>query len=91
MKTTTSIKLDEDIKRKAQKLAQELGLSLSTLVNAQLRQFDRDKRAVFTQAPQMTSGLEGFLGMIERDIQKEKNLSKPIKTKKDLDSFFKAL
>ena len=44
MKTLISVKIDQDIKTKAQNLTQELGIPLSTLVNAYLRQFVRKKK-----------------------------------------------
>ncbi len=43
MKTILNVKTEVAVKRDAQKLAYELGLSLSTVVNAYLRQFIRDK------------------------------------------------
>ena len=43
-----NIKTDEDIKRKAQKIAADLGLSLSSVINGFLRQLIRDKTVVFS-------------------------------------------
>lgn len=91
MKITTSIKLDKDVKTQAQKLAVDFGLSLSTLINAQLKQFIRDKQLVISTVPKMSSYLEKLLGPIEHDIRRGKNLSKPIKSKKDLNRYFSAL
>ncbi len=39
MKTQVNLKIDTDVKKKAQKKASELGLSLSSVVNATLKQF----------------------------------------------------
>ena len=91
MKITASIKLDRNTKTAAQKLAKELGLSLSTVINSQLKQFVRDKEIVLSQAPKMSTFLEEIISDIEKDVAKKKNFSKPIKTKKDLDSYFDAL
>lgn len=88
MKTTTSIKLDQDVKRKAQKLAEDFGLNLSGLVNAQLRQFLRDQQLILSETPRMSPFLEQLLGPIERDIQKGRNLSKHVQNKKELDRLF---
>ncbi len=41
--TVINIKTDPKIKKKAKKLAAELGLTLSGVINAQLRQFVRSK------------------------------------------------
>lgn len=91
MKITTSIKLDKDVKTQAQKLAVDFGLSLSTLINAQLKQFIRDKQLIISKAPKMSSYLEKLLGPIEQNIRRGKNLSKPVKSTEDLDKYFSAL
>ena len=90
MKTVINIKTDKDIKKLAQKTAGDLGLSLSTLINAYLRQFVRTKEAYFTLSPRMSPALENLLGKIEIDIQRNKNISRgfssPMETKKYLSS-----
>ena len=88
---TSSLKLDDAVKRKAQAIAKEFGLSLSTVVNAQLKQFIRDRQLVLTQTPQMSSALEELLGPIEKDLRSEKHLSEPISNEKDLDRYFAGL
>jgi len=91
MKTILNVKTDLDIKEEAQKLAGTLGLSLSTVVNAYLRQFIRDKEVSFSLAPQMTPELEKILGGIERDIQQNKNLSQSFSSSQALKRFFAKL
>jgi len=90
MKTVINIKTDKDIKELAQKTAGDLGLSLSALINAYLRQFVRTKEAYFTLSPRMSPALENLLGKIEIDIQRNKNIShgfsSPMETKKYLSS-----
>ncbi|MDP2586533.1 MAG: hypothetical protein Q8P32_02060 [Candidatus Komeilibacteria bacterium] len=85
MKTLISVKIDKDIKTKAQTLTQELGIPLSTLVNAYLRQFVREKKAVFTSAWQMSPELEKMLGPIENDIRRGRNISRTITSIHELD------
>ena len=84
MKTLISVKIDRDIKTKSQGLARELGIPLSTLVNAYLRQFVREKKAVFSTAWQMSPELEKILGPIEKDIKAGRNMSKFISSAKEL-------
>lgn len=43
-KTVLNVRTDTAIKRAAQKAAKELGISLSTVVNASLREFIRNPR-----------------------------------------------
>ena len=67
MKTLISVKIDQDIKNQAQSLSKNLGIPLSTLVNAYLRQFVREEKATFTAAWQMSPELEKILGSGIRD------------------------
>lgn len=85
MKTLISVKIDKDIKVKSQGLAQELGIPLSTLVNAYLRQFVREKKAVFSAAWQMSPELEKMLKPIENDFKRGRDFSQKIDSVKALD------
>ena len=76
--TIINIKTKQDLKADAQKIASDLGLSLSAIINSYLRQFVRNKAAYFSVAPQMSSELENLLAGVEYDIQRNKNLSKRI-------------
>lgn len=84
MKTVINIKADQEVKIKARKIAQELGLSLSAVVNAYLKQFIRNKSVYFSAVPHMSKELEDILGGIEKDIKKKRNLSGSISDKKSL-------
>jgi len=44
MKAILNIKTDVEVKRKAQKIAKEMGVPLSTIVNAQLKQLISERR-----------------------------------------------
>jgi len=61
MKTQVNLKIDTHIKEKAQKRAQELGLSLSSVVNATLSQFARTGELQLSVAPRMTPFLENIV------------------------------
>lgn len=50
VKTMLNVKTDVEVKRAAQKLAREIGVPLSTIVNAQLKALIRNRRIEF-QAP----------------------------------------
>ncbi len=91
MKIILSIKADKEVKEKAQKVAAELGLPLSTIVNAYLKQFIRTKEAHFSVMPRMTPELERMLGPIEKDIKKGRNLSSVLKTPDDISRYFASL
>ncbi|MCI5108323.1 MAG: type II toxin-antitoxin system RelB/DinJ family antitoxin [Candidatus Pacebacteria bacterium] len=58
MKTQVNIKIDKDVKEEANKRAKDLGLSLSSVVNATLKQFARSGELELSSNPIMTSQLE---------------------------------
>ncbi|MBU4030683.1 type II toxin-antitoxin system RelB/DinJ family antitoxin [Patescibacteria group bacterium] len=91
MKTVINIKADRDVKIKARKIAEELGLSLSAVINAYLKQFVRNKSVYFSATPSMSKELEDILGGIDRDIKRKKNLSSVISDSKELNRYLSSL
>ena len=77
MKTIINIKADKEVKEKAKKLAEELGLSLSAVINSQLKQFIRNRSIFISSIPKMTPELEELLREVEIDIKEGRNLSGP--------------
>jgi addiction module RelB/DinJ family antitoxin len=74
-KTVLHIKTDKNVKKEAQKVAADIGIPLSTVVNIYLKQFAQSKSISFSVAPKMTPALEKILGKVEDDIKKGKNMS----------------
>ena len=72
-----TIKIDADLKQEAQKLAKNLGLSLSAIVENKLRQAVRERRIVFEEEPAPNARTAKLLRDIEEDIRAGRNLSKP--------------
>lgn len=89
MKTVIIIKTDEDTKKKAQKLAQELGVPLSTVINVYLRQFIRTREFSFSLAYSMSSNLEKIIAEAEKDIAEEKNISPVFENSKEAIAWLK--
>ena len=75
MKTVINIKTDKEIKENAQKIAKDVGLSLSDVINASLRNFIRTREVYFSAIPRMTPEFERLVGKLEKDIKDKKNLS----------------
>lgn len=75
MKTIINIKTDKEVKENAQKVAADLGLTLSAVVNASLKQFIRSKEVYFSAIPRMTPGLEELIGRVQKDYASGKNIS----------------
>ena len=74
-KTIINIKTEKEVKHSVQKLAKDLGLSLSDVINAALRNFIRSREVYFSNIPYLTPEFERLLGGIEKDIQVKKNIS----------------
>ena len=91
MKTIINIKADKEVKENAQKIAAELGLPLSTVVNAYLKQFIRSKEIYFSILPQMSPELELLIGQVEKDLKNGKNLSPVFSSIKTMDTYLDAL
>lgn len=90
-KMLISVKTDPEIKRNAQKIAKELGLSLSDVINASLRNFIRTREVRISSVPYMTLEFEKLLGPIEQDIVKKKNLSSALSSKKEMEDYLNSL
>lgn len=83
MKTVINIKTDKIVKDSAKKLAADLGLPLSTLINSYLKQFVRTREAHFSMAPRMTPELEAIIAEAERDLAQGKNISPAFSSMQD--------
>lgn len=86
MKTTVSIKLDAQVKQQAAQVAQELGFSLSAIINANLKQLIKTRELHISSAPQITPYLEGVIKQAEIDRR-----AKRLKTYDSLDDMFAEL
>lgn len=92
MKTTMiNIKADKEVKEQAQKLAEELGFSLSSFITASLKQFIRAREMRFSASHRMTPYLEGVIREAEDDIKANRNLSPVFTNMKDMDVYLNNL
>lgn len=80
MQTVIHIRADKEVKENAQKLARKMGLNLSDVINASLRNFIRTREVIFSDAPQMTPEFEKYLEKVEEDIKHQRNLSPRFKS-----------
>jgi len=87
MQTVIHIKADKEVKENAARTAKELGLSLSDIINASLRNFIRTREIIFSDTPQMTPELEKLLGRVEKDIKNNKNLVGPFYSAEEMDKY----
>jgi DNA-damage-inducible protein J len=84
MKTTTSVKLDKKVKKEAAKLASELGLNLSSVINATLKKFISDRRISFSIEPELNEKSKKELREALNDVRNSKNLIGPFSSIADL-------
>ncbi|MCL4366179.1 hypothetical protein M1437_03040 [Patescibacteria group bacterium] len=91
MTTVIHIKADKEVKENAQKAAKDLGLSLSDVINAALRNFIRTREVIFSDIPQMTPELEKRLERVEEDIKHNRNMSPKFKTAKEFIKYLDSL
>jgi len=83
MKIQVNLKIDEVVKKNAQRRAKELGLSLSSIVNATLSQFARTGELELSVAPKMTPYLEGLVQEARADYEAGRT-SGPFENAEDL-------
>jgi DNA-damage-inducible protein J len=84
MKTTTSVKLDKEVKDQASKLATELGLNLSSVINATLKRFVIERRVSFSAEPELNEKSKKELREAMEDVKNSKNLVGPFSNISDL-------
>ena len=82
-KTVINIKVDKETKEKAQLLAKELGLPLSTIVNANLKEFIRSGEATFSIEPKIKSIVWEELKKATVDYKEGKNISPTFSSAKE--------
>ena len=75
MKTVLNVKTDKEVKRKAQEIAKEIGLPLSMIVNAYLKEFIEQRRVTFSVEPQLRPEVEKRIRKAELDYKKGRNIS----------------
>jgi addiction module RelB/DinJ family antitoxin len=75
MNTVLNIKLDPKLKKQAQEAAKALGLPISTVVAASLREFVRTRSITISDPPRLKPEVEAELLKISADAKKGSNIS----------------
>lgn len=74
MQTILNVKTDKDLKKKAKKIAEKIGVPLSTVVNSFLKQFVRDEEVTFSAKEyRMSPYLEKIIIEAEKERMHKKN------------------
>lgn len=75
MKTVLNVKIDKDVKVRAQKTAAELGLPLSIVVTENLKRFANERSITFAAPLKPSKKLARWIKEAERDLKARRNIS----------------
>lgn len=90
-KTIFNFKTDKKLKTSAQKVAEKMGVPLSTVINAFLKRFVADEAVTFsTSAGAMTPYLTEIVEAAKKDIANDKNLSPVFNTAKEAIAYLRS-
>jgi len=87
MKTLLNIRTDAEVKQEAKRFAAELGLPLSTIINAYLRQMLREKRVSFALPFVPNKKTARLLRRASEDYKRKKNISPAFGTGQEMDAY----
>lgn len=91
MKTAIlNVKVDEQVKKRAQAVAGSFGIPLSTLVNAYLMELAETEQIHFTAVEVMTHQMEEIIEQAQRDIEASDTVG-PFDTAKEAIDYLKKL
>lgn len=90
-KTIINVKLSKTLKQDAQALADEIGVPLSTVVIANLKEFVRSRSLTVSALPRLKPEIEKELGEAIADYQKGKNISPVLRSPKAVAHHLKSL
>ena len=85
-----TIKTDPKIKQQAQKVARDLGLPLSAVINNYLREFADERHVVFSVPLIPNKRTQKIIAQVEKDIKAGKNISPAFSTGKEMDEYLAA-
>ena len=74
-KILINIRADKKVKEKAQKIDRDLGMPLSTIINAYLHQFIRTKEVHFVLEGELKPTVKKRLDRLTKEAREGKNLS----------------
>lgn len=75
MKTLINIRTDREVKTRAQQVAKQIGIPLSTIINAYLKQFSREQRVDFALPLRPNKKTAALLRQADEDYKKGRNIS----------------
>jgi len=86
-KTILNVRTDTEVKERARRIAGELGVPLSMVVNAFLKEFIREQRVTFACEPQLRPKVARLLKEASEDYRKRRNISPAFATAEEMDAY----
>lgn len=87
-KTILNIRTEPEVKRQLQEFAAELGVPVSVVMNAQIKQMLRDHKIILSTELEPTPYLQKILVEVNKDLEAGKNISPVFES---VDDMFKHL
>ncbi len=75
MKTVVSVKIEKELWESAKDLAEELGVPLSTIIGANLRDFVRSRKVILGAEPRLKPEIAAFLEEVRKERKQTADLS----------------
>ena len=85
IKTIFNIKTDPSTKQQIQEFAAELGVPVSVIMNAQIKQMLRDRKIILSTELEPSPYLVKIMEQVEKDLKTGKNMTKTLSKKEALD------
>ncbi len=90
-KTIINIKISKSLKREAQELANEIGVPLSTVVVANIKDFVRSRSLTVSALPRLKPAIEQEIGEALADYRQGKNVSPKFTKVQDIEAHLQSL
>ena len=90
-KTIINFKISKSLKREAQELADEIGVPLSTVVLANLKDFVRSRSFIVSALPRLNPTIEHEIGEAIADYKQSRNVSPKLVTAQDITTHLESL
>jgi addiction module RelB/DinJ family antitoxin len=84
MQTMLSIKIDKEVKEKAQEVAKALGVSLNAVINQNIKAFINERRVTFTDHPVLNKKTQKLLARLSRNARDGKNMVGPFHSAEEM-------
>ena len=90
-KTIINLKVSKDLKREAQELADEIGVPLTTVITANLKEFVRSRSLTISAFPRLKPEIEREIGEAVADFRKGNHTAPVFSSPKEAADYLRKL